>query len=65
MKPIELCAIRWDAQGMGDLTFNLALWAFHMVSAIEHKVEANYPVMGVDPAYQIFSNRYQSISRGG
>lgn len=62
MKPIEVCAIRWD---MGGMTFNLALWAFHMVSAVENKVEANYPVMGVDPAYQIFASRYHSISRGG
>jgi len=65
MKPIELCAIRWEAQGMGVITFNLALWAFHMVSAIENKVEANYPVMGVDPAYQIFASRYHSMSRDG
>jgi len=63
MKPIELCAIRWEAQGMGVITFNLAFWAFHMVSAIENKVEANYPVMGVDPAYQIFASRYHSMSR--
>ena len=65
MKPIELCAVRWEAQGMGVMTFNLALWAIHMISAIENKVEANYPVMSADPAYQIFSTRYQSRSRSG
>jgi len=58
MKPIELCAIRWEAQGMGVMRFSLELWAIHMVSAIENEMEANYPVVGVDPAYQIFSSRY-------
>ena len=65
MKPIELCATRWDAQGLGGITFNLALWVFHMVSAIEEKVEADYPVMAVDPACQIFACRYHSMSRFG
>lgn len=50
---------------MGGMTFNLALWAFHMVSAIENIVGVNYPIMDVDPAYQIFPSRYFSISRGG
>ncbi|KAA8565415.1 hypothetical protein EYC84_011119 [Monilinia fructicola] len=65
MKHIELCAIKWDAQGIEQMTFNLGLWALHMLSAIENTVDANYHNINLDPAYHIFASRYTSISSSG
>lgn len=58
MKSIELCSIEWKTEGIQEMTFNLALWAFHMMAAIESKVEIDYPDIHVDPVYQVFGNQY-------
>lgn len=52
MKPIQLCSIRWDASGPNELTFNLAIWALHIIAALDREVRSDYPSIADDPKYK-------------
>lgn len=52
MKPIQLCSITLDASGPDRLTFNLALWALHILAALDCEVRTEYPPIGEDPTNQ-------------
>ena len=53
MKPIQLCSIRWDVSGPDDLTFNLAIWALHIIAALDREVRSDYPSIADDPKYKL------------
>ena len=53
MRPIQLAAVRWENHGTANITFNLAVWALHMLAAIDRGVRTSYPPIASDPAYQL------------
>ncbi|KAF7865513.1 hypothetical protein EAF04_006487 [Stromatinia cepivora] len=55
MQYLELCAVPWGIPKAGGISLNLALWAMHMISAVENNVKSSYPIMSDDPALKIFS----------
>ncbi|KAJ8065011.1 hypothetical protein OCU04_007314 [Sclerotinia nivalis] len=55
MQYLELCAVPWGIPVAGEISLNLALWATHMISAVENDVKSSYPIMSDDPALRIFS----------
>jgi len=52
MRPIELRSIKWSESGPETLTFNLAIWALHILASIDRKVQTGYPELSKDPIYK-------------
>lgn len=52
MKPIQLRSKSWEASGPNDLTFNLAIWALHIIAALDREVRTDYPSIADDPRYK-------------
>lgn len=52
MRPIQLRSIYWDASGPNELTFNLAIWALHIIAALDREVRTDYPSIADDPKYK-------------
>ncbi|CAD6444321.1 f71897bd-8cf6-4b44-92cf-c9f489f30bc9 [Sclerotinia trifoliorum] len=55
MQYLQLCAVPWGIPEEEGISLNLALWAMHMISAVENDVRSSYPALSDDPALKIFS----------
>lgn len=56
MQPIQLVSISWEVSGHHRLTFNLALWALHILASLGGEVRIEYPSIAEDPLYQYWNN---------
>lgn len=52
MLPIQLATAKWDPTGENNgISYNLALWAIHMLAAISRDVRTGYKDIADDEKY--------------